>query len=317
MSNLTITGLRPSKMGGKKKVSSLHRSPAAGQGLKVTGNIISAYDVAIGEIKGKGRQNDKISNYWKRNLVDIIDNDIISIDDEKIAATFGHDGVSRDLKGRISLIRLAHVLPVEAIMRGAIAGSAWEEYQKHHGIGCCFQGHWFPAGMQESQILPVPIFTPTTKESVGHDKPIHFSEMVRILSAWLKKEKISGYTGLSLAQIVRSTSFALYSTAYNIAIKKGIIIADTKFEFGMVYSRQKGWELILIDEVLTPDSSRFWPLENYEPGRSQPSLDKQFFRDWLVKEAKWDKVSSPPKIPAHVKEETRRRYQKISKILTS
>lgn len=318
---LTTKILQPFLIGGKRrKVSDLYRVPGRGRegcALKVTGNNISAFDVTIGDINGKGKENEKISNHWKKSFVGIVDNDIANTDEEEIAACYNCKHLSNSLDGRVSLIRLAEVIPIEAIVRGAIAGSAWDRYKIQNESGCCFYGHWLLPGMKESEVFEVPIFTPTTKETEGHDEPLYYNEMVHVISRWLKKHgEITGHTGESLAQAIRSTSIALYSTAFNIALKKGIIIADTKFEFGLIRDCNV-WNLVLIDEVLTPDSSRFWPLKTYEPGKSQPSLDKQYFRDWLTKEAKWDKVSSPPKIPTNVKKETLRRYQEIAGILTS
>jgi phosphoribosylaminoimidazole-succinocarboxamide synthase len=285
--------------------------------LKVMGDNISAYDVVIGQIDGKGKEINRISNFWKKKLSGIIKNDIVITNHDAIARLLGFQKVSEDLQGKMSLVRVAEVVPIEAIVRGYISGSLYEEYEKNNGKRCHINGLWIPAGMKESQMFPVPIFTPTTKESVGHDKPIDYERMVLIISGWIRERGITGHTGRSLAQTIRTTSIALYSAAYNIAIQKGIIIADTKFEFGMIYTCEDGCKLILIDEVLTPDSSRFWPFESYKVGESQPSLDKQFFRDWLIKEAQWDKVSSPSEIPESVKAETIKRYRKISKILTS
>jgi len=318
MSILKIEDLQPFLIQGKRKVSGLYRTPRSGMMLKVMGDNISAYDVVIGEIDGKGREINKISNHWKKSLAGIIDSDLVSDNNEKIADLFGYHRVSKELSGKISVVNVAEVIPIEAIVRGYISGSLYEEYKKSNGNERLINGLWIPAGMKESEMFPVPIFTPTTKASVGHDEPIQYEGMVTIISDWLNNHKhIYGHTGRSLAQMIRATSIALYSTAHNIAIRNEIIIPDTKFEYGMIYNCPVGWELILIDEVLTPDSSRFWPLKDYRIGESQPSLDKQFFRDWLIKEAKWDKVSSPPEIPESVKKETIRRYRKISKILTS
>ena len=318
MSILKNENLQPFLIQGRRKVSGLYHVPHRDMILKVMGDNISAYDVVIGKIDGKGREINKISNHWKRSLAGIIDSDLVSDDNEKIADLFGCHRVSKEFSGKISVVNVAEVIPIEAIVRGYISGSLYEEYRKRNGNECLINGLWIPAGMKESEMFPVPIFTPTTKASVGHDEPIQYEGMASTISDWLNsRNHIWGHTGRSLAQMIRATSVALYSTAYNIAIRKGIIIADTKFEYGMIQTCEDGWKLILIDEVLTPDSSRFWPLKDYRVGESQPSLDKQFFRDWLIKEAKWDKVSPPPEIPESVKKETIRRYRKISRILTS
>ncbi|RMG39024.1 MAG: phosphoribosylaminoimidazolesuccinocarboxamide synthase, partial [Methanobacteriota archaeon] len=183
--------------------------------------------------------------------------------------------------------------PVECIVRGYLAGSGWKEYQKSgtvHGIS-------LPPGLQEADRLPSPIFTPSTKAEEGHDENISFEEMKKIIDP-------------HLAETIRETSLAIYERAVKIAEGKGIIIADTKFEFGL-----KDGELILIDELLTPDSSRFWPMDHYQPGKSQPSYDKQYLRDYL-ESLPWNKMPPPPSLPREVIENTSRKYQEILQILT-
>ena len=191
------------------------------------------------------------------------------------------------------LVKKTEVVPIECVVRGYLAGSGWKDYKASGKTS----GVKLPPGMKESARLEEPIFTPATKAEEGHDENISFKEMQKIV-------------GAGLAMKIRAVSFELYQKASLHAISKGIIIADTKFEFGL----QDG-ELILIDEIFTPDSSRFWPVSSYEPGRSQPSLDKQFVRDYLEGTA-WDKVSPPPALPGEIIRQTAERYLEIYKLLT-
>jgi len=192
------------------------------------------------------------------------------------------------------LVRKAEVVPIECVVRGYLAGSGWKEY-RHHGTVC---GIALPAGLQESQQLPEAIFTPATKEDAGHDVNISFDHMARI-------------TGRDVAEDLRRRSIALYRRAADYARTRGIIIADTKFEWGKL----PDGEIILIDEVLTPDSSRFWPQSEYQPGGSPPSFDKQFVRDWLETTG-WDKNSPPPELPADVVAGTWQKYLEVYERLT-
>jgi phosphoribosylaminoimidazole-succinocarboxamide synthase len=191
------------------------------------------------------------------------------------------------LQGRTMLVRKTQVVPVECVVRGYLAGSGWKEYRQA-GTVC---GIALPPGLQESQELPEPIFTPATKEEHGHDINISWEEMSRL-------------TGPALAEEARRRSLDVYRRAAAYAWTRGILIADTKFEWGTLPDSQ----LILIDEVLTPDSSRFWPLDQYRPGGSQPSFDKQFVRDWL-ESTPWDKNSPPPPLPEEVVTRTRAKYR--------
>jgi len=190
------------------------------------------------------------------------------------------------LQGRSMLVKKAQVVPVECVVRGYLAGSGWKEYRQQ-GTVC---GLKLPSGLVESQQLPEPIFTPATKEESGHDENISFEQMVKI-------------TGKETATELRTRSIDIYRRGAEFARTKGILIADTKFEWG----RLPSGELILIDEVLTPDSSRFWPLDAYRPGEGPPSYDKQFVRDWLETTG-WDKNSLPPELPADVVARTREKY---------
>jgi phosphoribosylaminoimidazole-succinocarboxamide synthase len=197
------------------------------------------------------------------------------------------------LEGRSMLVRKCDVVPIECVVRGYLAGSGWKEYQQSQSV--C--GISLPAGLQESDQLPEPIFTPATKEEEGHDENITFQRMVEIV-------------GNEVAEELRRRSISIYQRGAEYARSRGIIIADTKFEFGRVDD-----ELILIDEVLTPDSSRFWPADQYQPGRGQPSFDKQFVRDWLSGTG-WDKNSPPPALPEEVVAGTRAKYVEAFEQLT-
>jgi phosphoribosylaminoimidazole-succinocarboxamide synthase len=198
------------------------------------------------------------------------------------------------LSGRTMLVRKAEVVPIECVVRGYLAGSGWKEYRQSQAV--C--GLKLPAGLQEAQELPEPIFTPATKEESGHDINISFDKMAQI-------------TGKQVADVLRQRSLDIYRRARDLARGKGILIADTKFEWG----RLPGGDLILIDEVLTPDSSRFWPLDSYKPGANPPSFDKQFVRDWLETTG-WDKNSTPPQVPADVVARTRQKYLEAYEKLT-
>ena len=197
------------------------------------------------------------------------------------------------LAGRSTLCRKTEVVPIECVVRGYLAGSGWKEYQQS-GTVC---GIKLPAGLTESSRLPEPIFTPATKAATGHDENISFERMVEIV-------------GRELAEELRRRSLRIFQRGSEYARQRGIIIADTKFEFGQV-----GGELLLIDEVLTPDSSRFWPADQYAPGRGQPSFDKQFVRDWLSS-TDWDKNSPPPPLPDDVVAKTRQKYVEAYERLT-
>jgi phosphoribosylaminoimidazole-succinocarboxamide synthase len=198
------------------------------------------------------------------------------------------------LSGRTMLVRKAEVVPIECVVRGYLAGSGWKEYRQSQAV--C--GVKLPTGLQEAQELPEPIFTPATKEESGHDINISFDKMTQI-------------AGKQVADVLRQRSLDIYRRARDLAKGKGILIADTKFEWG----RLPGGDLILIDEVLTPDSSRFWPLDSYKPGSNPPSFDKQFVRDWLETTG-WDKNSTPPQLPADVVARTRQKYLEAYEKLT-
>ncbi len=253
--------------------------------LMVTTDRISAFDVIMHDpIPDKGKILTKISTFWFDKMSNLVENHIISTDVE------AYPDICRpyreDLRDRSMLVKKAKPLPIECIVRGYITGSGWADYQKTGGI-CGIQ---LPEGLQESDRLPKPIFTPSTKAELGkHDENIDFTSVVTQI-------------GPDMAEKVQNLSLAIYTAGIQFAEGKGIIIADTKFEFGIFDGR-----LILIDEVLTPDSSRFWPKDTYAPGGSQNSFDKQYLRDYLLS-INWNKQPPPPPLPENVIQKTRAKY---------
>jgi phosphoribosylaminoimidazole-succinocarboxamide synthase len=261
--------------------------------LLVATDRISAFDVVMQEpIPDKGRILTQLSAFWFRLLADLTPNHLISLAVEDFPPSCRP---FRDLlAGRTMLVRKCQPLPVECIVRGYLSGSGWAEYRQGGAIG----GLALPAGLVESQKLPEPIFTPSTKAALGtHDENISFATMADLI-------------GAGLAAKVRDLSLAIYLRALAWAEPRGIILADTKFEFGLADDR-----LILIDEVLTPDSSRFWPQEDYKPGGPQKSYDKQYLRDYL-ESLGWNKQPPPPPLPPDVIANTRARYLQALNALT-
>jgi len=261
--------------------------------LLVASDRVSAFDVVMKEpIPRKGAVLTQMSGFWFRTLGGIVPNHYITTDPDQIIARMPLLAPHRDtIAGRAMLVRRATPVPFECVVRGYLAGSGWAEYQEQGTMA----GEPLPKGLSESARLDPPLFTPATKAVTGHDENIPFSKMRDAL-------------GPVLAERLRDASLALYSAAREQAASRGIIIADTKFEFGQDASGQ----LLLIDELLTPDSSRFWPADQYQPGRSQPSFDKQPLRDYLsgLKRAgKWDGNAPPPPLPAEVVQATSVRYQ--------
>lgn len=258
--------------------------------LLVATDRISAFDWVLPTgIPDKGRVLTQISRFWFDRLEEphhLISSDVESFD-------LPDDADRALLAGRSMLVRKTEVVPIECVVRGYLSGSGWKEYRKQ-GTVC---GLKLPSGLTESARLPQPIFTPATKAESGHDENISFEEMVDAV-------------GADLAEELRRRSLALYARGADYARRHGILIADTKFEFGRI-----GDETILIDEVLTPDSSRFWPADRYEPGHGQPSFDKQFVRDWLETTG-WDKNSPPPALPDEVVTHTRAKYIEAYETLT-
>ena len=254
--------------------------------LLVTSDRISAFDVIMNEpIPDKGFVLTQISAFWFRQMEDIVPNHIISIDVADYPAEC--QPYAEILKGRSMLVKKATPLPVECIVRGYVSGSGWKDYKATGEIS----GIKLPTGLKESDRLPEPIFTPSTKADLGaHDETITFEKMVELC-------------GRDLAEKARDYTLKIYIRAHDLADKKGIIIADTKFEFG-VYNG----ELIIIDECMTPDSSRFWLKESYRPGGQQPSFDKQFLRDYL-ETLDWGKCAPAPVLPQEILDKTADKYR--------
>jgi phosphoribosylaminoimidazole-succinocarboxamide synthase len=258
--------------------------------LLVSTDRLSAFDWVLPTgIPDKGRVLTQISAFWFDRLGE--PNHLITTDVERMGLAPGID--RGELAGRTTLCRKATVVPIECVVRGYLAGSGWQEYQRS-GTVC---GICLPAGLVESSRLPEPIFTPATKAEAGHDENISFERTVDLV-------------GRELAEELRRRSLDVFRRGAEYALGRGILIADTKFEFGQVDGG-----LLLVDEVLTPDSSRFWPADQYAPGRPQPSFDKQFVRDWLSASG-WDKNSPPPALPAEIVAKTRAKYVEAYERLT-
>ncbi len=258
--------------------------------LFVATDRISAFDWVLPDgIPDKGRVLTQISAFWFDRLD--VANQVLSLDPADAPLPEGTD--LEALAGRSMVVRKTAVVPIECVVRGYLAGSGWKEYQAEQTV--C--GIGLPAGLVQADRLPEPIFTPATKAETGHDENIPFEEAARQI-------------GEDLARKLREISLQIYSTAADYAKERGIILADTKFEFGLLDG-----EIILIDEVLTPDSSRYWPADRYAPGQSPFSFDKQFVRDWL-ETTDWDKNSPPPAMPPEIASKTRERYIEAFELIT-
>jgi len=253
--------------------------------LIVASDRMSAFDVVMGDpIPDKGKILTRISLFWFKKLENVVENHLISSDPAQYPPVC--QKYAEQLRGRSMLVKKTRPLPVECIVRGYLSGSGWKEYVEKGSV-CDIR---LPEGLRESERLPEPMFTPSTKAPDGmHDENITFEQAVEVL-------------GREIADHVREISLKIYEFGRNFAAEKGIIVADTKFEFGIRDDR-----LILIDEVLTPDSSRFWPMDAFSPGGSQKSFDKQFLRDYLI-EINWPKKPPPPKLPAGIIAKTREKY---------
>ncbi|MEX1170583.1 MAG: phosphoribosylaminoimidazolesuccinocarboxamide synthase [Chloroflexota bacterium] len=280
-----------------------------GRLLLVASDRISAFDVVLPSmIPDKGRVLTGLSRFWFRETESIIPNHLLDTDPAVLTGASGSElrakgldvpdfGPPDELRGRIMICRPANVVPIEAVVRGYLAGSGWKEYRER-GTVC---GIPLPPGLRESDQLPEPIFTPATKAEQGeHDENISFDGMIDHMAAWWPASPAIG----DLAEAIRDRALRLYRYGVAVAAHRGIILADTKFEFGMI---GEPTSLTLIDEVMTPDSSRFWDAETYEPGRPQASFDKQFVRDWLETQP-WNKTAPGPELPPDVIEGTRARY---------
>ena len=259
----------------------------------VTTDRISAFDVILPTaIPGKGAVLTTVSRFWFERMRDIIPNHIATL---SLADVLSNREEREQVRGRAMIVNRLRPLPVEAIVRGYLIGSGWKDYQK--GGAVC--GIPLPAGLQLAEQLPMPLYTPSTKAEVGeHDENIDFQQTVELM-------------GAKLAEQVRDVSLQIYREARDYAAGRGIIIADTKFEFGL---DGKG-QMVLIDEALTPDSSRFWPLDGYRPGVNPPSFDKQFVRDYL-ETLDWDKTPPGPELPEEVMRKTAEKYLEAQRRLT-
>ncbi len=261
--------------------------------LIVTTDRMSAFDVMMQEpVPFKGVVLNQLTLFWMDRFKDIVPNHLLEAD---VAAFPAPLAPYRDmLEGRSVLVRKAQPVPVECIVRGYLAGSGWSDYKKTGSVG----GYALPSGLQESSKLDTPLFTPSTKAAPGaHDENITTAQAGELV-------------GRDMAEAIRHLTLHMYTQACDLAEQRGIIVADTKFEFGLVDGT-----ITLIDEVLTPDSSRFWPMRGYEPGKSQPSFDKQYLRDWLTGQH-WNQTPPAPALPSAVVAETARKYREAYEILT-
>jgi len=260
--------------------------------LLIVSDRISAFDFVLHEpIPKKGICLTQISKFWFDYFKDTVPSHMVTADVEEFPEDLKK--YKDELNGRSMIVKKAEVFPIECIVRGYISGSAWKSY-KNDGTVC---GIELPSGLQESDKFDGPLFTPSTKADTGHDINISFEKMIEII-------------GRNNAEKLRDLSLKMYNMGADYARKNGIIIADTKFEFGKI-----GDEIIVVDEALTPDSSRFWPADLYETGKSQPSFDKQYVRDYLSSTG-WDKNSSPPHLPENVILETQNKYQEAYEKIT-
>lgn len=288
MNVVSQTDFRGLKLRGRGKVRDIYE--LGDRLLIVATDRLSAFDVVLpSPIPDKGRVLTQLSLFWFDRLASVVPNHVIT------GENFGGElaPYAASLEGRAMLVRRTEALPIECVVRGYISGSGWKDYRKTGSI--C--GIPLPAGMRESDKLPEPIFTPSTKATTGHDENISFEQAVETV-------------GRALAEKLRDTSITLYRKAVEHAASCGIILADTKFEFGLL-----GGELIWIDEALTPDSSRFWPAGKYAPGKPQPSFDKQYVRDYLERIG-WNKQPPAPALPPDVVAATRDRYREAYQRIT-
>jgi phosphoribosylaminoimidazole-succinocarboxamide synthase len=291
MTGLSTTNLTSLKKIYSGKVRDLYEIDEARM-LMIATDRLSAFDVILDDpIPAKGQILTAISNFWFDKLKDVVPNHLTGDQPEDVVAAADLPQV----QGRAVVAKRLKAVPIEAVVRGYLAGSGWKEYQQSGSI--C--GVALPAGLQEADQLPAPIFTPSTKAAVGdHDENISFAQCEAIV-------------GAELAAKVRDTAILLYKTAAEYAATRGIIICDTKFEFGL----DENGVLTLMDEALTPDSSRFWPADSYQPGSNPPSFDKQFVRDWLEASG-WNKQAPAPAVPLEVREKTAAKYREALERLT-
>lgn len=289
MSTLNQVSITEYRLKARGKVRDIFELPDAL--LFVATDRISAFDYVLpNPIPDKGKVLTQISLFWFQQLSDIVDNHVLTAEFDQFPETLKR---YPELAGRSMLVKKADMFPVECVARGYISGSGWKEYQET-GMVC---GIKLPAGLHESDRLPDPIFTPATKSQTGHDINISYEDAAKIV-------------GEQQAARLRDLTLGIYKAASIHAEKQGIIIADTKFEFGI-----HSGKIILCDEVLTPDSSRFWPKEDYKPGAGQKSLDKQYVRDYLER-IRWNKQPPPPELPPDIIKGTSQKYREIYQRLT-
>jgi phosphoribosylaminoimidazole-succinocarboxamide synthase len=256
--------------------------------LLIATDRISAFDVILPDlIPGKGVALTQLARFWFEQLPQEIPSHVLSFE---VPEGINHP----EWKDRITVCKRAKTIPLECVVRGYLAGSGWNDYQKTGMV----QGHQLPTGLLESSRLPDPIFTPSTKAAAGHDEPLTATQAIDLVGEQLYRQ-------------LQDLSIGIYCWAHEFALQRGIIIADTKFEFGWFEGG-----IILIDEILTPDSSRFWPVDSYQPGKSQPSFDKQFVRDYLLSLKDWDRQPPGPKLPADIIQGTQDKYAEVYTRLT-
>jgi phosphoribosylaminoimidazole-succinocarboxamide synthase len=277
------------------------------QMMIVAADRISAFDVVMNEpIPGKGVLLTQMSEFWLNTLPACQPHHLdYVVADGRVPA--GYEDHIDALRGRAMVVKRVDIVPIECIVRGYIIGSGWKDYQATGKVS----GIELPAGLQKAEKLPEPIFTPTTKASVGHDEPVDFERAIEIVAEFLRVHSDVKMSGAEVMQQVRQRSLAIYAQATEHAAKCGIILADTKFEFGI-----RDGEILLADEVLTPDSSRFWPADKYAVGRDQPSFDKQVLRDHLDA-LSWNKQPPPPPLSPDVIARTRQGYEDAYRRLTA
>jgi phosphoribosylaminoimidazole-succinocarboxamide synthase len=265
--------------------------------LFIATDRISAFDHVLGSgIPDKGRILTQLSLFWFDFLKDTVSNHLIASDIRDFPTQL--QPYASQLEGRSMLVKRAEMFPVECVVRGYLSGSGWKDYQQT-GAVC---GIKLPTGLRESDRLPEPIFTPAAKNNIGHDENISFAQMINTI-------------GQKPAEDLRALTFAIYEKAGKHAASKGLILADTKFEFGLVRDENGRGEITLADEVLTPDSSRYWPTKTYSPGGAQPSFDKQYVRDYL-ESVRWNKQAPAPALPDEVVTRTREKYLEAFRLIT-
>jgi len=287
ISSLKLDGLKFFKSGKVREVYDM-----GDKLLIISTDRISCFDVILPTpIPGKGEVLTQVSKFWFEFTKDIVGNHLISADVDNFPPEL--TSYKNVISGRSMLVKKAQPFPVECIVRGYLSGSGWKDYKRTG----CICGIKLPAGLRQSDKLPEVIFTPSTKAEVGHDENV-------------SQRYIENKIGKETADKIKKFSIEVYTKARDYAQERGIIIADTKFEFGI-----SDGEIILIDEVLTPDSSRFWPMDEYSPGKAQPSFDKQFVRDYL-ETLDWDKTPPGPELPDEIVNKTKEKYQQALKILT-